>query len=356
MAILLSGNRGIRLPRLMRVTRGVDSVIEALNSFGAMTARTLVVHSGRSSGTGYGRVVASHLRAASSDVIEHTVSGNTEAGRLQLDAAIGRGRPDLLVAVGGGKVVDTSKAAAADCGVDMISVPTQASSDGICSPVAVLMDDAGRPRSLGAAMPVGILVDMEVLDAAPRDTWLSGVGDLVANLSAVRDWRLAQREDGEVVDDLACLTSEAAVHLVVSEAPDIDSPDYRERIVRGLILSGVAMEMAGSSRPASGGEHLIGHALDRILAAPRLHGLQVAVGTITTELLSGDDPESLLRFFRAVGLPRSPIDLGINRHEYLEALIRAPSQRPGRRTLLDGRARSLLEDLVDLQLRIAETK
>jgi glycerol-1-phosphate dehydrogenase [NAD(P)+] len=121
-------------------------------------------------------------------------------------------------------------------------------------------------------------------------------------------------------------------------------------VIRGLILSGIAMEMAGSSRPASGPEHLISHALDVILERPHPHGLQVAVATIAAGLLRGGDERSLVPFYRLVGLPVVPGDLGIPIDDFIAAIRSGPATRPGRRTCLDdveeadiGRLRDLYE-------------
>jgi glycerol-1-phosphate dehydrogenase [NAD(P)+] len=295
----------------------------------------LLVHAGSASGTGYGAALAADGRRLGLEIAECVVDANTEVSVDVVEARIGASRPDFVIGVGGGRMVDVAKLAAAHQGVDFISLPTQASSDGICSPVAVIKDADGRPRSLGARIPVGIVVDMEVLSSARPDIWRSGLGDLVSNLSAVRDWRLAYSTQGQEIDDFACLTSEAAALSVVGADANLADPVFREKLIRGLILSGIAMEMAGSSRPASGSEHLISHALDRMLPRPRLHGLQVALGTIAAYLLRGDDLGELVAFFRATGLPMVPADLGLAIDEVLEAIRQGTSTRPARWTVLD---------------------
>jgi glycerol-1-phosphate dehydrogenase [NAD(P)+] len=140
---------------------------------------------------------------------------------------------------------------------------------------------------------------------------------------------------GEPLDDFACLTSEAAALSVLDETADITEDDFRQKLIRGLILSGVAMEMAGSSRPASGSEHLVSHALDQILPRPGAHGLQVAIGSVAAGILRDDDVESLVAFHRQVGLPVVPGDLGIAVDDFMEAVRLGPSMRPGRATCLD---------------------
>lgn len=338
-------HRSIRIPRLMRLVRGPDAAMLALGELVGPGRRLLVVHSGERSATGYGAVIAQQALVRGHDVEACIVHDNGEASVRRVVAAIASGHPDFVIAVGGGRVVDVGKLAAARARAQIVTVPTQLASDAICSPVAIILEASGRQRSVGAQMPVAIVVDMDVVERAPARTWLAGLGDLVSNLSAIRDWRLAHEAHGEELDDFACLTSEAAALSVFEEGADIADDGYRQKLIRGLILSGIAMEMAGSSRPASGSEHLISHALDQVLADPRPHGLQVAAGTIAAAILRGDDTGRLTAFYRGVGLPVVPGDLGIATDDFIAAVRLGPSTRPGRTTCLDGVGEADLERL-----------
>jgi glycerol-1-phosphate dehydrogenase [NAD(P)+] len=335
MSIPVAPHRSVRIPRLMRVVRGPEAVMEALGDLVEAGHRLLIVHSGGRSATGYGAIIDEHARRAGYDVDACVIATNSEASVAQVVESIDRFGPDFVIAVGGGRVVDVAKLAAARRQAQIVTIPTQLASDAICSPVAIILDAEGRQQSVGAQMPIAILVDMDVVDSAPVRTWLSGLGDLVSNISAVRDWRLARDRRAEEFDDFASLTSEAAALSVIEDDADITEDDYRQKLIRGLILSGIAMEMAGSSRPASGSEHLISHALDQILAKPRAHGLQVAVGTIAAGILRGEDGHRMVAFYRHVGLPVVPGDLDIALDDFMAAVRLGPSTRPGRSTCLD---------------------
>ena len=335
MTIPVAPHRSIRIPRLMRVVRGPDAVMDALADLVEPSHRLLIVHSGDRSATGYGTIIDDHAHRAGYEVDACVIADNSEVSVAQAVDAIDRFGPDFVLAIGGGRVVDVAKLAAARRQAQVVTIPTQLASDAICSPVAIILDLDGRQQSIGAQMPVAIVVDMDVVDSAPARTWLSGLGDLVSNLSAVRDWRLARDRRAEDFDDFASLTSEAAALSVIEDDADITEDDYRQKLIRGLILSGIAMEMAGSSRPASGSEHLISHALDQILVRPRPHGLQVALGTIAAGVLRGEDGRRLVAFFRRVGLPVVPADLDISVDDFMAAVRRGPTTRPGRTTCLD---------------------
>lgn len=345
MTIPAASHRSIRIPRLMRVVRGPDAVMFAMGELVERGRRLLVVHSGVRSATGYGTTFIEHARRREYDVESYVADDNSEGSVGMAVAAIESFQPDFVVAVGGGRVVDVGKMAAARRQAQVITVPTQFASDAICSPVAIILDGSGRQQSVGAQMPAAIVVDMDIAERAPARAWLAGLGDLISNLSAIRDWRLAHEVHAEEFDDFACLTAEAAALSVFDERADIAEDDYRQKLIRGLILSGIAMEMAGSSRPASGAEHLISHALDRILAKPRAHGLQVAAGTIAASVIRGEDTRRLVAFFRTVGLPVVPGDLEIPVEDFITAVRLGPSTRPGRTTCLDGVGEPELERL-----------
>jgi Iron-containing alcohol dehydrogenase/N-6 DNA Methylase len=109
-----------------------------------------------------------------------------------------------------------------------------------------------------------------------------------------------------------------------------------ELLVRGLVLSGLAMILAGTSRPCSGSEHLLSHAFDEIGAGHGTHGEQVAVGCRLASLFYDDTSEiaAVGELLDAVGAPASPRDIGISKDDASRALQLAPTVRPGRLTRL----------------------
>jgi glycerol-1-phosphate dehydrogenase [NAD(P)+] len=186
-------------------------------------------------------------------------------------------------------------------------------------------------------LPQGVIVDTQVCREAPRNLTLSGVGDLAAKLTAVKDWKLAFRATGETVDDFAALLSDSSVHAFRSH-PVFDAEGIR-LLATGLLLNGIAMEIAGSSRPASGSEHLISHALDAISARPRLHGLQVGVAAYLVSLLQGEHSETIAGIFDATGFWDAVAADPFSRAEWRAALQRAPTIKEGFYTILSDPAK-----------------
>ncbi len=243
---------------------------------------------------------------------------------------------DLLIGLGGGKSIDLAKYAAHVIKRPFISIPTAASHDGIASPFASLKG-TGRVTSVKAATPMAIIADVEVISGAPRRLLNSGVGDLVGKLSAVKDWRLAHKLRGEYYGEYAAqLALLSAKHVIrYHELIASGNPEGVRIVVEGLISSSVAMCIAGSSRPASGSEHLFSHALDMIAPRPALHGEQVGVGTIMMLYLYGDPRWRLVRrVLRKIGAPTTARELGIPPDIIIKALTIAHKIRPERYTIL----------------------
>jgi glycerol-1-phosphate dehydrogenase [NAD(P)+] len=240
-----------------------------------------------------------------------------------------------VVGVGGGKTIDVAKYAGSLTGLPMVSVATSLAHDGLASPVASLTHD-GRKGSYGVHLPLVVIVDLDFVRRSPARHTLSGIGDLVSNLSAIEDWRLAERERGERVDGLAVTFARTAAEAVIDRNDAIDSDAFLTALAEGLLLGGMAMSVAGSSRPCSGACHEISHAIDALYGTQTYHGEQVAVGALFASFLRGD--QVLARTdacFRRYGVPRLPADIGLSAAQFTAAVVEAPSTRPDRYTILE---------------------
>jgi glycerol-1-phosphate dehydrogenase [NAD(P)+] len=239
-----------------------------------------------------------------------------------------------VIGVGGGKALDVAKYVAFLAHLPYFAVPTSLSNDGFCSPQSSLTVD-NRRRSLPAAIPFGVILDTEVCLRAPEILWLSGVGDLAAKLTAVADWKLAFHAQGTPVDDFAALLSDATVFQFI--ARPVRDAEGVKLLGSALMLNGIAMALCGSSRPASGSEHLISHALDALSAHPRLHGLQVGVATYLVSCLQAQNTERIAGLFDATGFWRAIAADPFSRSEWIEAARIAPTVKPGFYTVLSAR-------------------
>ena len=136
-----------------------------------------------------------------------------KGGRIEeSDALISRikEKDALLVAFGGGSVLDLVKYCASRCDKPYITVPSALSNDAVYSCVSRLSVE-GKKKSFGVQPPIGIIVDFDVIRSSPRVLLLAGVADLVSNLSALEDWRLSHKMTGEPINELAYMLSKESV-------------------------------------------------------------------------------------------------------------------------------------------------
>ena len=240
-----------------------------------------------------------------------------------------------IIGVGGGKALDVGKFTASLSGLPYFAVPTSLSNDGFCSPQASLTLE-GERRSLPTHLPEAVVVDLAVCQGAPLTLWHSGIGDLSSKFTAVSDWKLAFHRRRVPVNDLAALMSDASVFQFMAN-PVSDEQGLR-LLATALMLNGIAMEIAGSSRPASGSEHLISHALDTIAARPRLHGLQTGTAAyLVSSLQNGNHHRTIGKLFARTGFWESVRKDPFSKEEWRIAVERAPSMKEDFYTILSER-------------------
>ncbi len=281
-----------------------------------------------------GRVIAS-LEGAGFEVHTYESPGPTMKS-VTAAASLGRKvNAGFYVGAGGGSVIDVAKLAAYEHGTEFISVPTSASHDGICSGRASIKETQGSV-SKAAKPPIAIVADTGVISKAPYRMMASGCADVISNETAVLDWQLAHRLKAEEYSTFAAVLAKSAADLVLDNV-EVIKPGLEEAAwvaTKSLIVSGVSMSVAGSSRPASGAEHLFSHALDRIAPGKAMHGEQVGVGTIIMMHLHGGDWRRIRDALAAIGAPTTAKELGIGKKAIVEALTTCHTLRPQRYTIL----------------------
>ena len=261
-------------------------------------------------------------------------------------------RTNAIIGFGGGKALDVAKYVSFLTRLPYIAAPTSLSNDGFCSPQSSLTLE-GRRKSLPSAMPFGVVIDTGVCLEAPEFLWFSGIGDLVSKITAVQDWKLAFEAKGTLVDDFAALLSDATVFQFIAR-PNRDTEGVR-LLGSALMLNGVAMEVCGSSRPASGSEHLISHALDALNDKPRLHGLQVGVATYIVTRLQKQNTELIAGLFDKTGFWKAIEAQPFSRERWLQAVQIAPSIKEDFYTVLSSRdCAGEVEDILNTDPRLAK--
>ncbi|MEM3824410.1 MAG: NAD(P)-dependent glycerol-1-phosphate dehydrogenase [Candidatus Bathyarchaeia archaeon] len=244
-------------------------------------------------------------------------------------------KPQVVFGVGGGTKIDVAKLSSARQEIPFISVPTTASHDGIASPLSSVKG-LEKPYSVLAQAPIAIIADTDIIMQAPWRFAISGCGDVIAKLTAVRDWRLAYKENDEYYGSYAASLALMSAKLVMQNADLIKSKNEEglRVLIEALISCGVSMSIAGSSRPCSGSEHLFSHALDITATKHAMHGEQCGVGTIMMAYLHKINWKGVKKTLKKLGAPTNAEELGVEKEDIVKALEIAASIRPERYTIL----------------------
>jgi Glycerol dehydrogenase and related enzymes len=241
----------------------------------------------------------------------------------------------VIIGIGGGTKIDIAKKSAFDLGLDFVSIPTSASHDGVASPRASIIKN-GLSSSVEAMMPAAIIADTEIIVTAPFRTLASGAADVLSNLPALRDWNLGHRLKGERVSSSAYAISEFAAREIINNASQI-KPNVEESVwlvIKQIVFSGIAMSIAGSSRPASGSEHMFAHAVDTIKKGNALHGELCGIGSIIAMYLHGADWNMIKSTLQTIGAPTTLDQVSLTEDDAIQALMMAHKTRPDRYTIL----------------------
>lgn len=259
---------------------------------------------------------------------------------------------DCIVGLGGGRTLDVCKYAAYVSKTPYLSIPTTAANDGLVSPIAVLKRKDHKPKSLGASMPTMVLIDTEVIASGPIENIKAGIGDTISNYMALLDWEFAVSKGKDEMNGYAYLMSRSSLDALMKTQYDAICPEFIEVLVNSLVLSGIAMDFAGSSRPVSGSEHLFSHALDYFSEKKNLHGLQVALGTVAVLKLIDHPQDEVVGYLKRFKVDVNPVTLGIDEQTFIRCMQQATMMRNNRYTYLhetelsDSRLQSVYRELV----------
>lgn len=226
------------------------------------------------------------------------------------------GNVDIVLGFGGGSSLDVAKLISRDTGINWISVPTAASHDGIASEVASVSHN-GYKYSEKCKGPLAVIADTSIISEAPPRLRLAGLGDIICKTSSLAEWKLAHEVKNEPFDDeVYSIVKKALESVLVS--------DSLVTLISAEIDAGRAMGVFGSSRPCSGTEHSISHAMDR--SSTELHGLQVAFATPIclhylletgcTEYKPGD----ILSFMKERQMPTTLSEMKISQEQFIDSI------------------------------------
>ncbi len=242
---------------------------------------------------------------------------------------------DFLIAVGGGKTIDVTKVVAYKHNVPFLSVPTTASHDGIASNRASLRS-FGQHYSMETDSPIGVIANVDIIKNSPYELISAGCGDIIANITAIKDWELSSKKTGESYSQCISSMTMSLIDSIKTYSNDIKSRNDIgiTELIRSLILSGISMSFAGSSRPCSGFEHMFSHAMDQ-LNSKCFHGHQVAVGALISSYLHDIDWMSIRDLLTFLNIPKNYKELGLSKNLIKKALVLSREIRSDRYTILN---------------------
>ncbi|MGQ9779863.1 MAG: sn-glycerol-1-phosphate dehydrogenase [Bacillota bacterium] len=338
-----------------------------------------------------GEEICASLAAGGFSLREIVLPGH----RLHVDektiATITEAHPEdyaCLVAVGSGTITDLVRLTAHRVGRPFISIPNAASMDGYTSPVVPIIDEV--KHSIPAIPPIVVVADLELVASAPAEMALAGSGDLVGKITARADWILANLLCGEEICRYLADLSVAALEKARVEPSGLQEGRFSSlaAVMEGLLLSGLAMQMVGSSRPASGAEHHLAHHWEeRDLLAGRegaFHGTYVGIATpfvaavlhrlaalttneVAARVAAGRTegpplrldrweevhrmirdlvpvPAAIRAMLKEMGAPAEAKEVGLSAQEVLAALLNAHKGRPRFTSLSLAHRLGLMED------------
>lgn len=348
--------RYLNVPAQFEVCAGEQAahacIAQAARSFAVAPPRVAIV-SGKRRTAEIARRIQLGIRSDCT-TIQQIVLGGCTLEHVQESARALAGTTDMLIAVGGGSVIDPVKLISGDLDIPLIVVPTALSSDCIGSPISVLHDASGKKTSFPSVIPSFVVVDTAITTAAPQSMAVAGLCDVLSNASAVLDARDAQNNAGYKLDNFALALSEGAYRLLVPvDWSSFHAHAGHETLVKALILSGLAMGFSGDSVPCSGAEHAISHAIDFMYPGSSAHGLQVGVTTVYCHYLrqcldkEGISP-SVIEALQQMRPPLHPMAIGLSRARFLAAVAMGREIRPARYTILNQlKQTSALEEAYD---------
>ncbi|MBO7564858.1 MAG: iron-containing alcohol dehydrogenase family protein [Clostridiales bacterium] len=335
----------INIPSILKIEKGVTGRIGTYLKEADLTEVTILFGNGLIDM--FGDTVFKSCEEAGVNILHHQEMDTVDFNDITDLAFQIPNKTKAIVGMGGGKVIDAAKYIGFILQIPFISVPTSSSSDGFSSSSASLTI-GGHRRSLPAKLAFGILVDTDVIKSAPVRFLYSGVGDMVAKISSTYDWQHEEDLGYTEVNDFAFMIAKKAVNSFVrTPFESINEELFLKELLDSLAMSGIANEIAGSSAPTSGSEHLISHALDLLLEKPQLHGVQVGIGTYIMCKICDHRYQRIDTVFTKTGFWDFCATLDLKAQDYCDAIDMAPQIKPHRHTYLhEEKYRELAKKLI----------
>jgi glycerol-1-phosphate dehydrogenase [NAD(P)+] len=297
-----------------------------------VTFKKAVIISGTNISRNYGNIISKKIIGSK---LFHSLD-NSLLNVAKINKIIELESFDLIISVGGGKIADLGKRISYESKIPNIIFPTLISNDGLVSPIAVLKDVNNKTNSIKGSMPIGVIIDLDIIMNSPKEYLLSAACDLISNISATEDWIFSQANGNEKINDFSFLLARGSANslLLMGNNLDMTNKSTIRQLILSQINSGIAMSFSGNSRPCSGAEHIISHALDFLKLSKHLHGTQVAILSLFTLFLHGKENNLIYNYINLLNIPYY-LDIFKNKEIAIKIFKTSRKMRPGRNTILD---------------------
>lgn len=325
-------NTTISIPALLKIEKGALSSIGEFLKVNNLSK--VVLFFGNNLIDMFGDKVMQSLKENQIDVLEYMELDSVNLEDITDIAFNLPNRTQAVIGIGGGKVIDAAKYTGFLKKIPYISVPTSTSNDGFSSASASLLIK-GKRQSVPAKMAFGIIADIDAIKSAPPAFLYSGIGDMVCKITAIYDWEYEARCGYSDMNDVAVMIAKKAVNSLVRTPFETITDDvFLKELLNSLAMCGIANEIAGSSAPTSGSEHLISHAIDQNAIKPQMHGIQVGIATYLMSLVQEHRFVRIRKFLTDTGFFDFVETLNLDVNDYMDAIEYAPSIKPYRHTYL----------------------
>jgi len=299
-----------------------DQIVPIFNKMD--TGKTGLIVSGVNSWKISGEGVRDSLEQAGVELNSFTVKSGTIDEAEELKELVTK-KTGFIVAVGGGKVIDTAKQASRNHDPNLIFMPTTPSHDGIASPCIYLKEKRNGPEIYFgmSRAPYSIIADIKVIARAKNRLFSSGIADLLSSMTSIWDWELAYRLRNENFSHYASMVARTNGQIILKHVNNLKQGniDSLQMSLKTLIISGFLIGIANNNRVSYGSEHLFAQALDAKEPGKSLHGERCGVGTILMAALQGQDWRLVRDALKTVRAPINAKELNVRSSSVIEALI-----------------------------------
>ena len=274
---------------------------------------------------------------------------------------------ELVIGVGSGVINDSCKFVTSRTKLPYIIVSTAPSMDGYVADGAPIISHGYKYSPL-AHLTYGLIGDTDILKTAPQDLIQAGFGDVVGKITALTDWDLAVKANGDDRCDTCVQLVDKALDKCFSTVDGLPQrdPEALGNLMEALTISGVAMGLVNISRPASGAEHMLSHywEMDYIARGlnPNHHGIQVGVATpviarifeLCEDILPAGvmdwcaSPAEIKALLKKGGAPTSPKEIGIDKDLFHRSIVEGYKVRPRYSILQFAKDHGRLEIIADI--------